>query len=185
MQIKGTAVRTTEQFMKKMHPDKLFEWKKNLPSESKPFFKDVVNFTKWYPLTESVIYPTETVAKVLNLKKEEAAKELGHYSAIEALKGVYKIFIRISSPQFVISRASQVFSTYYDEAQINIIEKGDKYIKAELIGFEEKDELIIYRITGWMEGTLEATSKKSMKSEIEINKLISGYITANVRVFWD
>jgi hypothetical protein len=168
MEIKGTAVKTTEQFMKDRYPDLYLDWKRELPAESRVFFRNLIHATKWYPLFEAVILPTEAVARVINKSKIDTARELGKYSAEVALSGVYKIFIRISNPDFVISRATQVFSTYYQPGSIEITERNDTSIKTAIKDFEKKDELIMHRIAGWMEGTLEATRRKTIHSEVII-----------------
>jgi hypothetical protein len=184
MEIKGTAVKTTDSFMKEKYPELYLEWKKNLPEESKEFFRNIIQATKWYPLYDAVILPTETVAKVLGKSKEEAATELGVYSAEVALNGVYKIFIRISNPDFVISRATQVFATYYNPGSIEITEKNEYSIKAVLKDFQKQDALIMYRISGWMQGTLKATRRKEIDTEIKITELGGDLIYCDMIARW-
>ena len=58
--------------------------------------------------------------------EKEAGLELGRYSAEISLKGIYKIFLKISSPNFVLARASNVFNTYYNPGIVEIIENKKK-----------------------------------------------------------
>ncbi|MCK5536752.1 MAG: hypothetical protein KAI79_07985 [Bacteroidales bacterium] len=184
MEIKGTAVKTTEQFMRDRYAEKYLEWKRGLPDESKPFFKDLISVSKWYPLMESVIFPTETVAKVLGKTTEEAALELGQYSAEVALSGIYKIFVRISSPDFVISRATQVFSTYYNPGSIEIIEKNKNSLKARIKNFSKQDSLVMYRIAGWIQGTLQVTRRKTINVELDIKELEDDKLFCEILASW-
>ena len=89
-----------------------------------------------------------------------AAKTLGGYSATSALKGVYKIFVMISTPAFMLSRATSIFATYYQPSEIKVIESSGKHAVIEIKGFEQKDATTAYRIAGWMEKALEFINRK-------------------------
>ena len=94
MKIKGTAVKTTPEYIKKFHPDKYNDWLSKLPPDSRQIMSQPIIATDWYPLTESVTIPTQVIAEMFfNHDEEKAARTLGGYSAETALKGVYKIFI--------------------------------------------------------------------------------------------
>lgn len=185
MQIKGTAVKATPDFVRNVHGDRYKEWLNALPEKSRNIFLDGVYATNWYPLTESVIIPTEKAGDLFfDGDHIKAARELGRYSAEVALKGIYKLFVRVSSPHFVLSRASSIFSAYYDPADISILEKGEKSAVFQFAGFDEKDKLIIHRIAGWIEKTLEITLKSALSVEVK-SKTVGTKCTFTTNVEWD
>lgn len=182
MEIKGTAVKITPQFVKQCFPDKYFEWIDILPEQCKNIVIQPILATNWYDLVNSVIIPTQKVAELFYNKDEiKAAHELGRFSSEIALKGIYKIFLKVSSPGFVISRASSVFSTYYRPSEIEIIENEAQKVVLSLKGFKTNEKLIMYRIGGWMSKTLELTFSKDTQityNHKEKNDNLSTEITA-------
>ncbi|MBS4013590.1 MAG: hypothetical protein KGZ97_07500 [Bacteroidetes bacterium] len=185
MLIKGTAVKATPDFVRARYNEKFREWINALPETSKSIILDGVYATNWYPLTESVIIPTQKVGDMFfGGDHIMAAKELGRFSAEVALKGIYKLFVRVSSPHFVLSRASSVFGTYYNPSDITILEKRDKKAIMQFSGFDEKDKLIIHRISGWIEKTLEITLKSPLRIEVKSN-VIGSKCTFTIATEWD
>ncbi len=182
MEIKGTAVKTTPEFIKKRFPNRYREWINSLPEASQQIMKDVIYATSWYPLHESVIIPTQKAGDMFFSSQRDAALELGKFSAEVALRGVYKIFVRISSPQFVLSRATSVFSTYYNPSDFKVVEQSTGKAVMAIKNFEKKDQLILYRIAGWMEKTLEITLRKdikvNVKKSVDNNEKLETIITA-------
>jgi len=158
MKIKGTAVSITPEFIKKNFPGRYAEWMQNLPLDSVKILNNPIYATDWYSLYDAVINPTETAGRVLyGGNTNLAAREIGKYSGEIALKGIYKIFLRITAPSFVLSRATNVFSSYYDDAEVTVVEKSDKHTILQFRGFSSNEVLIIERIAGWVEKALELT----------------------------
>lgn len=167
MKIKGTAVKATPEYIKKFHNDRYDEWLNKLPLESRELMSRPVIATDWYPLAESVTIPTQIIAEMFfNDDEKKAANELGKYSAEIALKGVYKIFVMISTPSFMLSRASSIFGTYYQPSDIKIVESSSNHATIEIKGFDQKDIITAYRIAGWMERALEFVKRKNIKVDV-------------------
>ncbi|QKG79767.1 hypothetical protein [Tenuifilum thalassicum] len=185
MEIKGSAVKATPDFVKANHLKNYSDWLKSLPSNSRKIMEDPIYATTWYPLIESVIIPTQKAADLFfNGDYNKAAREIGRFSADIALKGIYKIFVRISSPQFVLSRASNIFSTYYNPAVIKVIESGEKKAVLQFEKFSVDEKLIMERIAGWIEHTLEITLKSPL--QVTVENIINGKeLTAKITAVWD
>jgi hypothetical protein len=185
MEIKGSAVKATPDFVKEKFGSRYSEWVKSLPDSSRNIIEQPIYATTWYSLTDSVIIPTQKVADLFfggnNVK---AANEIGRYSAEVALKGVYKIFVRVSSPQFVLSRASSIFGTYYQPSDIKVIESLDKKAILQLTKFHPNDRLIMNRIAGWIEKTLEITLKSPLKVDVE-NHIDGSNLVSKITVMWN
>jgi len=185
MEIKGTAVKTTPEFVKERFPGRYMEWLQSMPSSSRTIFEQPIYATSWYDLIESVIIPTQKVGDLFfDGNHTEAAHMLGRYSAEVALKGIYKIFVRVSSPHFVLSRASSIFSAYYNPSVIRVIEGKDRRCVLELKQFKTNEKLIMNRIAGWVEQTLEITLKRALSVVVENNEAGTELETL-ITIEWD
>lgn len=185
MEIKGSAVKATPDFVKEKFGARYTEWVKSLPEASRVIIEQPIYATTWYSLTDSVIIPTQKAADLFfEGNSVKAANEIGRYSADIALKGVYKIFVRVSSPNFVLSRASSIFATYYQPADIKVIDSSEKRAILQFSKFHPNDRLIMNRIAGWIEKTLEITLKSALKVDVE-NHIEGANLTSKITVMWN
>lgn len=184
MQIKGTAVKATAEYVKAKFPGRFKEWMDTMPAKSGNILRQSIYATNWYPLTDSVIVPTAHLGKMFFNNETEGAREVGKYSAELSLNGIYKIFVRISSPSFVLSRATSVFATYYSPGEIKIVESSSTHAVLRFLEFEKQDSLILHRIAGWVEGTLAVVQKGTVQTQIEITDQPGGKILGNIKVTW-
>lgn len=167
MQVKGTAVKPTIEFVKLKFPDRYQEWLNALPENSQKIVRQEVNAALWYPVEEAFIAPTKQIAKLFYDNENDAAYELGIFSAEMGLKGVYKIFVRIASPKFVISRAKNIFASYYKPSVIKLEVVNDKLVYFNVYKFEKSYKIIAYRIAGWFKTAMKLTGCKNPQSSVE------------------
>lgn len=185
MEIKGTAVKTTPDFVKERFPNRYLEWLQSMPEVSRKVFEQPIYATNWYNLIDSVIIPTQKVGDLFfDGNQIDAAHTLGRYSAEVALKGIYKIFVRVSSPHFVLSRASSIFSAYYKPSDIKVVESKDKRCAIQLSQFHFSEKLIMHRIAGWVEQTLEITLKSALRVDVH-NEVSDNNLTTLITIEWD
>ncbi|MGE0090705.1 MAG: hypothetical protein AB7S50_14630, partial [Bacteroidales bacterium] len=85
---------------------------------------------------------------------------------------------------FVLSRASSIFSTYYQPSDIKVIETTDKKTVIQLSKFHPNEELIMERIAGWIEHTLEITLKSPLKVDIE-NTIKGNMLSSRITATWE
>jgi|SRR5690606_29887738 len=129
MKVKGTVVTSIDKFVKDNFPAKYKDWKLRLPDKSKELFNNPVMATEWYDTESGVLAPTKLIGEMFydfNVKK--AAWDSGNYSAKVALTGVYKVFILISTPAFMMARAGKIMASFYDQAVLNVVENRSKGI---------------------------------------------------------
>lgn len=166
MEIKGTAVKSIPEYVRKSHPDKLNEWMQALPPESKSIFEEGVITGNWYDMMQAAVVPTEKIGEVLFNDIKKGAWESGRFSAEIALNGIYKLYVKFSSPAHIIDRAGRVFSAYYQGSVMNVLNKNEDSVQVEISSFGKPNEVIEYRIGGWMECALEISGCKKVNVEI-------------------
>ena len=107
MEIKGTAVTAIRDHVKANFPDKYNDWLNSLSDPAKDIYSGVIDSSKWYPLNEACIEPTRKTADLFYRSNyEKGAWDAGRYSAEKGLSGIYKIFVKASSPGYIVQRAS-------------------------------------------------------------------------------
>jgi hypothetical protein len=167
MEIKGSAVKSIPEYLKKFHPEKYGQWIDSLPEKSKKIFTETVMSSNWYSLQDAAILPTEALGQILFSDAEKGAWQCGRFSAESALTGIYKFFIKAASPFFIIERAGRIFSTYYQPSKMEVVEKGDSYVVLHITQFEEPSKLVEARIGGWIERAMEIHGIAWVKVTIE------------------
>ncbi len=167
MEIKGTAVKSIKDFVLKNYPNRYNEWFDSLPATSREIMIESIISANWYSLNDAAIEPTKKIGEIFfenNLRK--GAWECGRFSAETALTGIYKIYVKFSSPNHIIQRASRILPAYYSSSEIEVTESGDKYVNLKMFNIEKPTVIIEYRIAGWMERALEISGCENVKIEI-------------------
>ena len=185
MEIKGTAVQNTPDYIKEFYPSRFFEWLQSLPPSSKRIFEQPIYSTGWYNLVNSVIIPTQKAGDLFfDGNHKNAAGEIGRYGAEVTLKGVYKIFLKVCCPHYLLSKASCIYSTYYKPSDIKVLDCTDKSCVLQLAQFKQDELLIMERIAGWLTQTLEITQKKAQSVDIHTEAL-NGEFISTITVKWN
>ena len=172
MQVKGTAIKTTRDFVKIRFPDGYNKWLQALPEESRIIFTSTLDATAWYPFREAYSIPAVKIMELFYGNDiKTGGDQLGSFSAETALKGFYKVFLLIASPQFLLQRASKIFTTFYDPSQIEASITDNNNAILKIISFEDIDESVEYRIAGWIRKALELANCR--QPAYEITKFLS------------
>ena len=155
MEIKGTSVRGTYEYVKRFFPDRFEEWIENLPLSAQEIFKGLILTNKWYSLNDGFVVPIKLVSDMFYSSNEVTTGYImGKYHASVTLTGVYKLFVR-NSPWYIIEKGFNVFATYFQPAKIEIIKIGKNNIALHFISFPEPHKIIDAAISGWIDGALE------------------------------
>jgi len=80
MNVQGTALTTTREFVKTGFPGKFNEWLDSLPPESKNLYASTLDATKWYPLKEGYSIP---VKKVIEQDTNHAILKIMRFDEID------------------------------------------------------------------------------------------------------
>lgn len=185
MEVKGTAVKSIKDFVEIKYGSQFKEWIQTLPNSSQAIMNNTIYANNWYPMKDSAVEPTKAIAKLFYKNDiEEAALEAGRFSAEVGLKGVYKIFVRVASPNYIMQRAGRVFTSYYSPSEITVVHNHDKGLTLHITKFPEPEQIIEYRIAGWCERALEFTNCKNVKANIT-RSLAKGDSLTEIVITWD
>jgi uncharacterized protein (TIGR02265 family) len=88
-----------------------------LPSEDQAVWRSIVLATSWYPF-EMAKRLDHAIASVLSPKhKRQFFLDIGRASADANLLTIHKAFVNASDPQYLLSRAPQIYMKYYDKGR--------------------------------------------------------------------
>ncbi len=167
MEVKGTAIKTTRDFIKTKYPGQYNAWFNSLPPGSKVLYESALDATGWYPLNDAYIVPIHKVIEMFyHHDAKTGGEELGKYSAEVALKGFYKVFLLVASPTFLIQRASKIFTTFYQPSTIAVEVVNANSAILKILDFSGIDEALEYRIAGWILKALELANCREPRYEI-------------------
>ncbi|MBI9055415.1 MAG: hypothetical protein JEY96_16450 [Bacteroidales bacterium] len=185
MQVKGTGIKTTKEFVKSNFPDGYDNWIKSLSVKSKKLYSVNTQYASWFPIHEAYIEPTDKILELFyNGNRKEGADAIGRFSADYALKGIYKVFLLVASPQFLMKRATKIITTFYEPCEISISEKEQKSIVLVISKFDEINEVLEYRIGAWCQRALELAHCKNVNYKIQKSLTKKDFIT-EINFSWE
>jgi len=184
MEVKGTAIKTTRDFIKAKFSGSYNAWFNSLPAESKALYESALDATGWYPLNDAYIVPIHKVVEMFfNNDAKKGGEELGKYSAEIALKGFYKVFLLVASPTFLIQRASKIFTTFYQPSKIDVEVVNSNSAVLKILEFEGIDVALEFRIAGWILKALELANCREPDYEIK-SSLAKGDKETDILFTW-
>ncbi|OFX82313.1 MAG: hypothetical protein A2W99_09680 [Bacteroidetes bacterium GWF2_33_16] len=185
MQVKGTGIKTTKEFVKINFPQGYTNWINSLTPKSRELYTGNTEFTEWFPIKDAYIEPVEKIIELFYKGDAKAAGEaLGRFSADYALKGVYKVFLLVASPQFLMKRATKIMTTYYQPCEISVAENGNKSVILTISKFDLINPALEFRIGAWCQKALELTNCRNPKYNIK-RALTKGDKTTEIVFSWD
>jgi hypothetical protein len=158
MRVKGTSIKATSSFIRRQFKDSGFDqWFEALSDGAKELFHPDAGImtNSWYPMDLGFIEPHRVAVNLFYLGDTMGVWKMGRHAAEYGLRGVYKIFVRIGSPTFLIKKTSQVFNTFYEPGKAFVPDHDKGYGILRIVDFPEKTGLVEIRVAGWVERALE------------------------------
>jgi hypothetical protein len=165
IEIKGSAVLETVQAIKHRAGQPAYEKIADLlDPETKKIFQTPISTSSWYPLDAFTRF-LELEIKVLADGKEEMVVR-GAETVIERqLRGIYKVFVKFGSPEFIIKRIAAVHATYFNGVPVQVEMHGPGKATIKYTGFEPQHRLIGFAIIGFFRKALEISGAKNVTAE--------------------
>jgi len=162
VQIKGTAVLDTIRAIKERAGAGEFEKiTALLDDDTKKIFQGPISPSSWYSFDAFARFLELDIRETAGGNEEELIKR--SETVIERqLRGIYKIFVRLGSPEFVIRRIAAVHSTYFDGVQIIPEMKGPNSAAIQYVGFSRHHRIIGFALIGFFRKALEISGAKQI-----------------------
>jgi hypothetical protein len=162
VQIKGSAIQETiNQIKNRAGEDAFQKILALLDEEARNVFKGEIYSSTWYPLDLFARF-LELEIRVLADGKEEMVTR-GSEAVIERqLRGIYKAFVKLGSPEFVIKRIAAVHETYFQGVPIDVQLAGHGKAVIKYTGFEKQHRIMGFAIIGFFKKALEISGAKDV-----------------------
>jgi hypothetical protein len=155
VEIKGAVVNGSMIAVKKRSGDQVYNnIISQLDEQTRQLFEKPIANTDWFPL--------DYFLKFLELDIKLTANGDEHELQIRAealnekqIKEIYKIFVKVGSPEIIIKHHSMVHQGYFKGVSIKITFDGSNKVIIKYIGFEKQHRLMEPAIVGYYKKALE------------------------------
>jgi hypothetical protein len=184
LDVKGTAVEMTMLFVRDRFGEEGYQkWLAALPPESREIVVGKILPSGWYPLEAAYVMPTRLVCDLYFGSTKRGAFEVGRYSAQRALTGIYKMFVKIGSPAWLMERGSKVFETYYRPSRCVVTDRKDGSCRMVISEIEDKSGYVENRIAGWADAAIEIHGYKTRKVAV-VKSISTGDPQTELELTW-
>lgn len=161
--VKGTAVASSLRYVRERFGEAaLAQVLEGLAEEDRRVLEPGVLAASWYPMGLFLRFMYEAERQFV-VQEPDLIRRMGRASAEYSVTTIYKIFLKVGTPEFILGQAAPVFGSYYDTGTMRVAERRSGHAVAELSGFAESAPQFCRRILGWMERTLELTGAKNVR----------------------
>ena len=138
----------------------------NLSEKSRRTFESPILFSDWYPLDAYAEFLESDVRETMNGNYDELARRSGKVVELQ-LRGVYRIFVRLGSPKFVITRISAVHQTYFRGVKIVPEVEGHR-ATIRYFGFQKQHNIMEHAIVGFFRKALEISGANGIELKFTV-----------------
>ncbi|MCI0636274.1 MAG: hypothetical protein L0206_20525 [Actinobacteria bacterium] len=136
-----------------------------LEPETRDLFGSMIIATEWYP-NRHIVNLYETIVRVHYGGQPEGIRELGRISAKRDLRGVFKIFVVVVSPQYLVSKTASVWSRYFDHGRVQIMDQRRGFCRGKFFDVLSYSTAFWHEILGSCIGAIEAAGGKNVVVQI-------------------
>lgn len=158
---KGTDVAALRRLIQEKGPGSEAAFVASLTPELAGLYRDILPFT-WTPVEKQTeLYAAAAAA--LFPGHPEPMRELGRAMAQQTFSGIYKIFLRIPSMSFILSRVAQMWQTYYDTGEACVEDFTGKSGALVVRNFPDLPRRMREVVCGHLQVLVEATGAKHVR----------------------
>src|SRR5215470_2696835 len=168
LQIKGTAVLgTMDAIRARAGKEELERILAHLDDDTREVFEESISPSSWYSCDAFARFLEADVRETAGGNEQELIRR--SEAVIEKhLNGIYKIFVRLGSPEFVIRRIAAVHSTYFDGVQIIPEMRGPNSATIQYVGFSRNHRILGFVILGFFRKALEISGAKKIAAHFSV-----------------
>ncbi len=134
----------------------------------------------WYPVS----WKRELHRTACRIAGEPGlARTMGYEMTKHDLRGIYRAFVRVVSPRFVLSLGAKIFGTYFRPGSFRVIESRNGFTRVHFSKCFGFDENIWRDVSGGCEATLEVAGAKAVRFHVEAGGL-DGDATMTAIAWW-
>lgn len=138
----------------------------SLSTESRKVFESPILFSEWYPLDAFVEFLEKDIQLTAGGDREALA--VRSEKVVEGqLRGIYKIFVKLGSPGFVINRIAAVHATYFRGIEIVPQVEGHS-ATIRYMGFRRQHSIMEFAIMGFFRKALAVSGARQVRLKFTV-----------------
>ncbi len=162
MKVKGAALRSTMNYIREHFPPAAIEKVLSRVSpEDQKILRRPLLVSDWYE-SKILIALMRAAGKETDQDERSLFHAMGRQSCDDGLNTVYKIFYKLGSPSFIVSKGLHLWNNYYSDGVIATLESSPTMAHIRLTRNPFPDEAMCIRLSGWFERSLELSGGKAI-----------------------
>jgi hypothetical protein len=153
-----------------------------LDAETKKLFQTTISASSWYSLDLFLRFVALELRRTAG-GDEQVLVARSEKVVERQLRGMYKIFVKLGSPEFLMKRIAAVHMTYFTGVKMEFTTSGPRGAVVRFTGFAPEHRLIGFTLIGFFRKALELSGAK--ECDVRFTKRIEdaqGY--AELTVNW-
>lgn len=161
MNVSGHVLRSRYLFLKSLGDEAVQKVTAELSPRVQQLVIDGPLETQWYPF-DDVIELMVTTDRVCGSGDMSLCSDMGRFSCETNLTGIYRVFFRFGSLNFILKRAAKAFRAQYDSGDMEVLEATDGMCRLRLQEFPKPHRAHCLAIGGWMRRAGELTGEEHL-----------------------
>lgn len=156
---KGTVYLSTREFLLHRFDTQGLDLALNaLPPDTREKL-DAITPLGWYDV-RPVLQLHHAMEEVFDEPPGVVCYEAGRFSAAWSMNSILKVFVRFTTPHWLMEKAGSVWSRYHDSGRWEFKPPQPQRMTGSLHDYAVEDPLFFHRLRGWLAGAVELTGGK-------------------------
>ena len=138
---------------------------------------------RWYPF-DQFIELNVAIDRVFGRGDLGLVKQLGRFGADANLTTIYRLFFKVGSPLWILSRTLRLYSAHYDTGWAEVTTRGANAAVLRIRNVEQPHRVHCLSVAGWAERSIELSGGKHAFVE-ESRCRTAGDELCQLDVAWD
>ena len=136
----------------------------------------------WYQF-ELFVELNEKIDQLFGKGDLALVKELGRYGADANLTTIYRLFYKVGTVQWILSRASRLWGMHYDAGRMIVRAGGGREVELEIMDYDTPHRVHCTSVEGWIERSVELSGGDEVALD-ELDCRARGDARCRMRVRW-
>ncbi|HPR64163.1 MAG TPA: 4-vinyl reductase [Thermoanaerobaculia bacterium] len=160
--IKGVGYKVEQQFVRDRYGEEVLQKiLTTMTEEDRKALAGIILVSNWYPQGPLERF-RQAVAAHFEDRNLAVIEEMGKFSAQYALTGIYRVFLAIVSPAYVIKKVGHLYQKYFDNGKAYAIEHGPKDMRVVIEDWEDSSPTLCAMMKGYFEKALELAGARNV-----------------------
>jgi hypothetical protein len=162
--IKGTVILDSFRAVKDREGEQVYaKIIRLLDDDTRRVFQNEIFATAWYPLDAFVRFLAADLQETAG-GNERVLIARSEVVIEKQLRGIYRVFARLSSAEAVLRRLSGIHQTYFQGVSVDFQTTGAGQATVRYVGFEPQHRLMEYTLVGFYRKTLELSGARQVSA---------------------